>query len=434
MYAIRDAQGHFVGRARSKVGAHRRTRQSNRVGASVSNRAYGRESSALRIARWLQRDGHGSSPADIRGAWGMSESHAQAISDVATAAFGPGGKGEAWATRRIVKILASDHPRQWTRVPEHDAWIKEFHFAAVSGWSKTTTHGVAVRRESKGSKDWRIDRMMFGGGWQAVTSVRYKSAAEARREADKIFKVFTIARAKGAEIDLDTLVDNDGQIRWHDTHLGLAGVRREDLNMAGHSENVWVIDGVWRLPDGTPYPYTGFAGQASGGSAYEARRGADGNVHYLVNGKSVAALPKTPTTKALMAEFNKMEHVSRLVSVDASGHIVYPERSHGTLGPWKSSANRAGGSGHARVKSEEERAQESEFYRRQVMREVDKRYIPEHGGGSSTFLMHHQLGEIGSRTEIAKRGKVISVHYVLPEIEARLREAESWPVARSSRG
>lgn len=36
MYAIHDAQGHFVGRARSKVGAHRVTRRANHAGSRVA--------------------------------------------------------------------------------------------------------------------------------------------------------------------------------------------------------------------------------------------------------------------------------------------------------------------------------------------------------------------------------------------------------------
>lgn len=167
MYAVRDAEGRFVGQARSLVTAHRSTRSRSHLGSTV-NRAGG-------------------------------------------------------------------NPTKWEHVPEHDAWIKEFRFPAVAGWSKTTSQGVAVRRESKGSKDWRIDRTMFGSGWEAMTSTRYKSAAAAKRDADKIFKVFTAARAKGAAIDLDSMVGNDGQIRWHDTILGLSGIRREDFNMANRA-------------------------------------------------------------------------------------------------------------------------------------------------------------------------------------------------------
>lgn len=66
----------------------------------------------------------------------------------------------------------------------------------------------------------------------------------------------------------------------------------------------------------------------------------------------------------------------------------------------------------ARVKSAEEMAQETEFYRRANDPRVDKRYV----GADTIVLHHHQLGEIGSKTEIRRRGKVVSVLYVLPRM------------------
>ncbi len=65
-----------------------------------------------------------------------------------------------------------------------------------------------------------------------------------------------------------------------------------------------------------------------------------------------------------------------------------------------------------RVKSAEEMAQETEFYRRANNPRVDKRYV----GPDTIVLYHHQLGEVGSKTEIRRRGKVVSVLYVLPQM------------------
>lgn len=72
----------------------------------------------------------------------------------------------------------------------------------------------------------------------------------------------------------------------------------------------------------------------------------------------------------------------------------------------------------ARVKSAEEIAQETEFYRRRSLPAVDVRYV---GAGKhfEVVLYHHQLGEIGRKTEIARRGVVVSVSYFLPKVEPR---------------
>ena len=50
MYAIRDAEGKFVGRSRSRAGAHRRSRVRGMLGASV-NRAGSSDDSLLSMAR-----------------------------------------------------------------------------------------------------------------------------------------------------------------------------------------------------------------------------------------------------------------------------------------------------------------------------------------------------------------------------------------------
>jgi hypothetical protein len=79
--------------------------------------------------------------------------------------------------------------------------------------------------------------------------------------------------------------------------------------------------------------------------------------------------------------------------------------------------------GHAavrggRVKSAEELTEETEFYRRRSLPRVRTEHI---GGGGraplTVVLKHDQLGEIGSKTEVLKRGKVTSVLYVLPPLE-----------------
>lgn len=79
----------------------------------------------------------------------------------------------------------------------------------------------------------------------------------------------------------------------------------------------------------------------------------------------------------------------------------------------------------ARQVSPEETAQATEFYRRQNNPRVEVRRIA--GNRDYTVILtHHQLGEIGSKTEILKRGKVVSVHYVLPAL-AGLRAKKWWP-------
>ncbi len=73
---------------------------------------------------------------------------------------------------------------------------------------------------------------------------------------------------------------------------------------------------------------------------------------------------------------------------------------------------RYGRASKARVVSPEERAQETEFYNRANDPRVDKRYV----GPDMIVLYHHQLGEIGSKTTIMRRGKVSQVLYHLPRI------------------
>lgn len=69
-----------------------------------------------------------------------------------------------------------------------------------------------------------------------------------------------------------------------------------------------------------------------------------------------------------------------------------------------------------RVKSPEELAQETEFYRRRNYAAVEVRIISEERS-QSIFLRHHQLGDIGSCTKMFKRGKEVGCHYVLPKVK-----------------
>lgn len=76
--------------------------------------------------------------------------------------------------------------------------------------------------------------------------------------------------------------------------------------------------------------------------------------------------------------------------------------------------------------SAEEKQKETEFYRRANDPHVDKRYV----GADTIVLHHHQLGEIGTKTEVRRRGKVVSVLYVLPRIHTE-RLAAFGDVART---
>ena len=66
----------------------------------------------------------------------------------------------------------------------------------------------------------------------------------------------------------------------------------------------------------------------------------------------------------------------------------------------------------AREVSAEERAQETEFYRRANNPHVEKQRV----GPDTIVLIHHQLGEVGSKTDFYRRGKLSQVLYVLPAI------------------
>lgn len=71
--------------------------------------------------------------------------------------------------------------------------------------------------------------------------------------------------------------------------------------------------------------------------------------------------------------------------------------------------------GTERVKSTEEREQATEFQRRRDCPRVEVRQIPG-THASSVYLVHHQFGDVGSKTTMFKRGKEVSVLYVLPPV------------------
>lgn len=67
------------------------------------------------------------------------------------------------------------------------------------------------------------------------------------------------------------------------------------------------------------------------------------------------------------------------------------------------------------VSSVDPSEQETEFYRRRNLPYVDVRYL----SAGRTFDVHLSYcgKDLGSKTEVKKRGKVISVHYCLPPID-----------------
>lgn len=71
-----------------------------------------------------------------------------------------------------------------------------------------------------------------------------------------------------------------------------------------------------------------------------------------------------------------------------------------------------------RIKSPEERAQETEYQRRRSLPGVEVRRM--HTARSSDQVLSHNGCELGSRSELMTRGKVVSVHYALPPLPADL--------------
>ena len=117
----------------------------------------------------------------------------------------------------------------WERVPEHDAWIKSFHFNAVRGWSRITKHDIAIRRESKGSKIWRVDHISMGL-IEALTPTKHRTAAAAKAEAEAIYDEFSRRRAAGEEIDVDSIayrISREGSPRDREGR-GARGSSRRD--------------------------------------------------------------------------------------------------------------------------------------------------------------------------------------------------------------
>lgn len=71
-----------------------------------------------------------------------------------------------------------------------------------------------------------------------------------------------------------------------------------------------------------------------------------------------------------------------------------------------------------RVKSPEEVAQETEFWRRRnsYHARIEVRQISS-DRSIDIYLRHHQLGDIGSMHRQFKRGKEVSCSYVLPKVK-----------------
>jgi hypothetical protein len=74
-----------------------------------------------------------------------------------------------------------------------------------------------------------------------------------------------------------------------------------------------------------------------------------------------------------------------------------------------------------RVKSTEERAHEAEFFRRRSLPGVQVRRM--FAARVSDLVLSHTGRELGLRTEVTKRGKVVSVLYVLPALPADMNRA-----------
>ncbi len=73
-----------------------------------------------------------------------------------------------------------------------------------------------------------------------------------------------------------------------------------------------------------------------------------------------------------------------------------------------------------RVKSSEERAHEAEFFRRRSLPGVQVRRM--FTTRTTDLVLSHTGRELGSRTEVTKRGKAVSVLYVLPALPADLNK------------
>jgi len=71
-----------------------------------------------------------------------------------------------------------------------------------------------------------------------------------------------------------------------------------------------------------------------------------------------------------------------------------------------------------RIKSPEELAQETEYYRRRNLPGVTVRRM--YAGRTADQFLSHTGRELGSKHEVTTRGKVTSVHYVLPQLPADL--------------
>lgn len=72
-----------------------------------------------------------------------------------------------------------------------------------------------------------------------------------------------------------------------------------------------------------------------------------------------------------------------------------------------------------RIKSAEELEQEREWARRRNLSDEVRHMVGKRD--HTVQLKHHYHGDLGSRTEITSRGKVVNVLYVLPPLAPELR-------------
>ena len=75
---------------------------------STLRRRYGHMSHsglAREVAMWLEGVGRHATPHQISQRWGVDIRTADRLYYVPTSAFGPGGKGVAWAAREVERIL-----------------------------------------------------------------------------------------------------------------------------------------------------------------------------------------------------------------------------------------------------------------------------------------------------------------------------------------
>lgn len=128
---------------------------------------------ADQIVKWLQHEGHGALPYRIADHFHLWREQAEAIYSLLPRAFGPGGKGVAWITSKVKKILETSpkktekhlyilHVRMTKNEPH--IWDQRFAFHATSDseakksadrWAHyqgMVSNDVAVKRVESGEK------------------------------------------------------------------------------------------------------------------------------------------------------------------------------------------------------------------------------------------------------------------------------------------